>query len=91
MKHQDWGPNTRAPYTPTRSPSYLWYKETKRPSVIRFGKADSDSRIARTKIIPEITYGLHFGCSLYGWKAKRITFPMDLISHPNTFLFHGKH
>jgi hypothetical protein len=30
-----------------------------------------------TKIITEITYGLRFGCSLYGWKDKRITFPMD--------------
>jgi hypothetical protein len=42
MKHPDWGPNTRAPYAPTRSPRYLWYKETQRPSLIRFGKADSD-------------------------------------------------
>jgi hypothetical protein len=44
-----------------------------------------------TKIITEITYGLHFGCSLYGWKDKRITFRMDLVSRPNTILFHGKH
>jgi hypothetical protein len=44
----------------------------------------------RTKIITEIAYGLRFGRFLYGWKAKRITFPIDLVSHPNTFLFHGK-
>jgi hypothetical protein len=44
MKHLYWGPYTSAPYAPTRSPRYLWYKETKRPSLIRFGKADSDSR-----------------------------------------------
>jgi hypothetical protein len=44
MKHQDWGPNTSAPYASTRSPRYLWYKETRRPSLIRFGKVDSDSR-----------------------------------------------
>jgi hypothetical protein len=44
----------------------------------------------RTKIITEITYGLHFGRSLYGWKDKRITFLMDLVSHLNTILFHGK-
>jgi hypothetical protein len=44
----------------------------------------------QTKIITEITYGLCFGRSLYGWKDKMITFPMDLVSHPNTILFHGK-
>jgi hypothetical protein len=44
----------------------------------------------RTKIITEITYGLRFGCSLYGWKDEMTTFPMDLVSHPNTILFHGK-
>jgi hypothetical protein len=41
-------------------------------------------------IITEITYGLHFGRSLYGCKAKRITFSMELVSCPNTFLFYGK-
>jgi hypothetical protein len=46
--------------------------------------------IVRTKIVTEITYGLRFGRSLYGWKDKRITFPMDLVSRPNTFLLHGK-
>ena len=44
MKQLDWGPNKSVPYIPTRSPRYLWHKETERPSVIRFGKADSDSR-----------------------------------------------
>jgi hypothetical protein len=43
-----------------------------------------------TKIITEITYVLRFGRFLYGWKDKRITFSMDLVSHPNTILFHGK-
>jgi hypothetical protein len=47
--------------------------------------------IVRTKRITEITYELRFGRSLYGWKDTRITFPMDLISRPNTILFHGKH
>jgi hypothetical protein len=46
--------------------------------------------IVRTKIITEITYGLCFGRSLYGWKDKRITFPMDLFSRPNFILFHRK-
>jgi hypothetical protein len=91
MKHLNWGSNTSAPYFLTRSPCYFWYKETKRPSLIRFDKADSDFRTIHTKIITEITYGLCFGRSLYGWKANRITFPMDLVSHQNTFLFHGKH
>jgi hypothetical protein len=34
MKHLDWGPNPSAPYASTRSPCYLWYKETRRPSLI---------------------------------------------------------
>jgi hypothetical protein len=44
MKHLDWGPNPNAPYASTRSPRYLWYKETRRPSLIRFGNVDSDFR-----------------------------------------------
>jgi hypothetical protein len=43
-KHLDWGPNPSAPYASTRSPCYLWYKEPRRPSLIQFGKVDSDSR-----------------------------------------------
>jgi hypothetical protein len=90
MKHLHWGSNTSAPYAPTRSSRYLWYKKTKRLSLIWFGKTGLDSRTIHTKIITEITYGLRFGRYLYGWKAKRITFPMELVSHPNTFLFHEK-
>jgi hypothetical protein len=30
MKHLDWGPNPCSPYASTRSPRYLWYKETSR-------------------------------------------------------------
>jgi hypothetical protein len=30
MKHLNWRPNPRAPYASTRSPRYLWYKETRR-------------------------------------------------------------
>jgi hypothetical protein len=44
MKHLNWGPNTSPPYASTRSPCYLWYKEIMRPSLIRFGKVDSDFR-----------------------------------------------
>jgi hypothetical protein len=44
MKHLDWGPNPSAPYASTRSPRCLWYKETRRPILIWFGKVDSDSR-----------------------------------------------
>jgi hypothetical protein len=32
MKHLDWGPNPSAPCASTRSPRYLWYKVTRRPS-----------------------------------------------------------
>jgi hypothetical protein len=45
----------------------------------------------RTKIVAQITYQLRFGCSLYGWKDKRINFPMELVSYPNSFWVHGKH
>jgi hypothetical protein len=41
--------------------------------------------IVRTKIIAQITYQLRFGRSLYGWKDKRINFPMELASYPNSF------
>jgi hypothetical protein len=34
MKHLDWGLNPSAPYASTRSPRYLWYKETRKPSLI---------------------------------------------------------
>jgi hypothetical protein len=39
----------------------------------------------RTKILSQITYQLHFGRSIYGWKDKRINFPMELVSYPNSF------
>jgi hypothetical protein len=39
----------------------------------------------RTKIVSQITYQLRFGRSLYGWKDKRINFPMELVSYPNSF------
>jgi hypothetical protein len=34
IKQLDWGPNTSAPYARTKSPCYLWYKETNRSSLI---------------------------------------------------------
>jgi hypothetical protein len=48
-------------------------------------KSNSDSRNSRTKIVAQITYQLRFGRSLYGWKDKRINFPMELVSYPNSF------
>jgi hypothetical protein len=39
----------------------------------------------RTKIVAHITDQLHFGRSLYGWKDKRINFPMEQVSYPNSF------
>jgi hypothetical protein len=38
-----------------------------------------------TKIVTQITYQLCFGSSLYGWKAKRINFSMELVTHANSF------
>jgi hypothetical protein len=47
-------------------------------------ESNSDSRNSPTKIIAQITYQLCFGRSLYGWKDKRINFPMELVSYPNS-------
>ena len=41
--------------------------------------------IVHTKFVAQITYQLHFGRSLYGWKDKRIKFPMEPVSYPNYF------
>jgi hypothetical protein len=38
-----------------------------------------------TKIVTQITYQLCFGRSLYGLKAKRINFLMELVTHANYF------
>jgi hypothetical protein len=38
-----------------------------------------------TKIVAQVTHQLCFGRSLYGWKDKRINFPMELVSYPNSF------
>jgi hypothetical protein len=43
-----------------------------------------------TKFVAQITYQLRFGRSLYGWKDKRINFPMELVWYPNSFWVHGK-
>ncbi len=39
-----------------------------------------------TKTGTQVAYVLGLGCSLYGWKTKKITFPMVLVPHPNSFL-----
>jgi hypothetical protein len=39
----------------------------------------------RTKIVTHVTYQLRFRRSLYGSKAKRMKFPMKLVSYPNSF------
>ena len=44
----------------------------------------------RTKIVTQVTYQFRFRRSLYGWKAKRIKFPMEPVSYPNSFWVHGK-
>jgi hypothetical protein len=38
-----------------------------------------------TKIVTQITYQLRFGRSLYECKAKRINFPIELVTHANSF------
>ena len=38
-----------------------------------------------TKMGAQVAYVLGLGRSLYGWKAKKINFPMVLVSHPNSF------
>jgi hypothetical protein len=40
----------------------------------------------RIQIDVQTAYDLHFGRSTYAWKAKEITFPMELVSFPEPFL-----
>jgi hypothetical protein len=42
-----------------------------------------------TKTGTQIACVLGLGRSLYGWKAKKITFPMFLVPHPNSFQVNG--
>ena len=42
-----------------------------------------------TKTGAQVAYVLGLGRSLYGWKAKKITFPMVLVPHPNSFRVNG--
>ena len=39
----------------------------------------------RTKIVTQLTHQLRFRRSLYGWKDKRISFPMEPVPYPNSF------
>jgi hypothetical protein len=41
-------------------------------------------------IVAQITYQLRFVCSLYGWKYKRISFPIEPVSSSNSFWDPGK-
>ena len=42
-----------------------------------------------TKMGAQVAYVLGLGHSLYGWKAKKITFPMVLVRRPNSFRVNG--
>jgi hypothetical protein len=39
--------------------------------------------VVLTKTDAQTTYGLHFRCSRYRWKAKKISFPTQLVPHQN--------
>jgi hypothetical protein len=41
-------------------------------------------RTARTKTDAHVTYGVVFGCSLYGWKDNFKKLPMEPVSGPNS-------
>ena len=43
-----------------------------------------------TKMAAQVTYGIGFGRSLYGWKAKKITFQMELVPGPKPSGVDGK-
>ena len=40
--------------------------------------------IARTKMDAQVSYGVGFGCTCYGWKDNFKTLPMELVSGPNS-------
>jgi hypothetical protein len=42
--------------------------------------------LLRIQIDVQIAYDLRFGHSTYAWKAKEITFPMELVLFPEPFL-----
>jgi len=42
-----------------------------------------------TKTGALVAYVLGLGRSLCGWKAKKVTFPMVLVPHPNSFEVNG--
>ncbi len=42
-----------------------------------------------TKMGAQFAYVLGLGHSLYGWKAKKITFPMVLVPRQNSFRVNG--
>nr|BAD03372.1 hypothetical protein [Oryza sativa Japonica Group]BAD03527.1 hypothetical protein [Oryza sativa Japonica Group] len=42
-----------------------------------------------TKTGAQVAYVLRLGHSLYGWKVKKITFPMVLVPRPNSFQVNG--
>jgi hypothetical protein len=39
---------------------------------------------ARTKTDAQVSYGVRFGCSLYGWKDNFKKLPMEPVSGPNS-------
>ena len=45
----------------------------------------------RTKNVAQVAYGLRFGRSTYGWKAKKITFPMPPVPCLNSVVCDGNH
>jgi hypothetical protein len=48
-------------------------------------ESNLDSRNSRRQNRHPDHIQLHFGHSLYGWKAKRINFPIELVTHANSF------
>jgi hypothetical protein len=50
-----------------------------------FSSTSRSPGAAFTKMDAQVAYGLSFWCSLYGWKDNFITFPMALVSGPNSF------
>ena len=47
-------------------------------------ESDSESKSSSTKTDTQVTNGVGFGHSLYGWKDNFKTLPMALVSIPNT-------
>ena len=70
--------------TPTTFPTSS-FKSLSTPTSIQI----RNSGAAHTKTVAQVAYALRFGRTTYAWKAKEISFPMDLAPCKNSVGVNG--